>query len=364
MEHFQQLAPAVCKVITADGSGTCFYMKTDNIWVTNYHVVAGHKQVTLETQQMDRYLANVVFISPMDDIAFLRSDYRLTDYPGIPYQSGRDVQVSDPVYVLGYPFGMPFSVTEGIVSSPNQLMEGRRYIQTDAAVNPGNSGGPVLAADGNLVGITTAKFQEADNMGFAIPAGVLEEQFQFIGQNPSDQYSLKCPSCDMLILNRTEYCDNCGAEINQRLFDEIPLSDLAVFVEGALESLGMNPILARAGTEYWKFHQGSSEIRIFLYDRNYLYATSPLNKLPKANLKELYEYLLKDKVAPYQLGITDNQIFIAYRFHLSDLYSSHINEIRENLTKLALKADEMDDFFVNEFGCEMTTYSKPNGNIS
>ena len=364
MENFHSLAPAVCKVITADGSGSCFYIKQDNIWVTNYHVVAGHRQVTLENQELDRYLANVIFVNPVDDIAFLKSEYRLTDYPGIPYTPGRGVQVSDPVYVLGYPYGMPFSVTEGIVSSPNQLMEGRRYIQTDAAVNPGNSGGPVVAADGDLIGITTAKFQEADNMGFAIPAEVLGSQFQYIAKNPEEKYALKCPSCDELILNENEYCDNCGAEISKRYFEEIPLSDLAKFVEGAIESLGMNPILARAGTEYWKFHQGSSEIRMFVYNRNYLYATSPLNNLPKTNLKELYEYLLKDNVSPYKLGVNENQIFIAYRFHLSDIYTSYAEQIRTNLTKLALKADEMDDFFVNNYGCEMTTYSKPNGNLS
>lgn len=358
MKHFQNFAPAVCKVITASGSGSCFYLQFNSIWVTNYHVVAGHKQVTLENQKLDRYLAKVVYINPEDDIAFLKSEYRLTKFPGIPFEHGREVRVSDPVYVLGYPYGMPFSITEGIVSSPDQLMEGRRYIQTDAAVNPGNSGGPVVTADGMLVGITTAKFQEADNIGFAIPAYIMADQFKYIEQNPEDKYTVKCPSCDMLILEKSEWCSNCGAEINQRFFEEVPLSDLARFVEGAIESLGMNPILARAGTEYWKFHQGSSEIRIFVYNRNYLYATSPLNNLPKANLKELYEYLLKDNVTPYKLGITENKIFIAYRFHLSDLYTSYVDEIKKNLTALALKADELDDFFVHEFGCEMTTYSK------
>jgi serine protease Do len=362
MENLHNLAPAVCKVITSSGSGSCFYIKNDNVWITNYHVVAGNKQVTIENQQLDRYLANVIFVNPVDDIAFLKSEYRLADYPGIPFESGRTVQVSDSVYVLGYPFGMPFSITEGIVSSPNQIMDGRRYIQTDAAVNPGNSGGPVVSADGNLVGITTAKFQEADNMGFAIPAEILPSQFQYIGQNPEERFSLKCPSCDDLIINETEYCENCGAEISKRFFEEIPLTELANFVESAIESLGMNPILARAGTEYWKFHQGSSEVRIFVYNRNYLYATSPLNNLPKSNLKELYEYLLKDNVLPYKLGVTDNKIFISYRFHISDIYTEFAEQIKQGLTSLALKADEMDDFFVNNYGCEMTTFSKPEGN--
>ena len=159
-------------------------------------------------------------------------------------------------------------------------------------------------------------------------------------------------------MERVEWCNNCGSQIDQRYFDKAPLSDFAMFVEEAIASLGINPILARAGYEYWNFHQGSSQIRIFIYDHNYMYATSPLNNLPKTNLNELYEYLLKDNVTPYKLGVSNNQIFIAYRVHLSDLKSSFRDEIRHNLTHLALKADELDDFFVNEYGCEMTPFSK------
>ena len=358
MEQFQNISPVVCKIITSSGSGTGFYIKSQNIWVTNHHVVAGSNQVTIENQKLDRYLANVVFISPEDDIAFLRSDYGINESASLAYDPGRVVNVKDTLYVLGYPYGMPFTITEGIVSSPNQLMNGKRYIQTDAAVNPGNSGGPVVSADGTLMGITTAKFTEADNMGFAIPAQVMADQFKYLEQNPEDNLALKCPSCGALILERNEYCNNCGAQIDVRHFDITPLTGLALFVEQAIESLGINPILARAGYEYWNFYQGSSQIRIFVYNHNYLYATSPLNNLPNSNLKELYEYLLKDSVPPYKLGLTNNQIFIAYRVHLSDLNSSYAGEIKHNLTHLALKADELDDFFVNEFGCEMTTFSK------
>ncbi len=358
MNQFQNISPAVCKIITADGSGTGFYLTQNNIWVTNYHVVAGNKLVTLENHKLDRYLARVIFVNPQDDIAFLRSDYHMSEFPGIPFETGRSVNVSETLFVLGYPYGMPFSVTEGIVSSSNQLMEGKHYIQTDAAVNPGNSGGPVLSGDGKLVGITTAKFQDADNMGFAIPAKVMIDQFKFLEQNPEEKYSVKCPSCDSLIMEKSDYCNNCGAEIDKSYFDETPLTDLASFVEGAIAGLGVNPILTRAGYEYWNFYQGSTQIRIFVYNRNYLYATSPLNNLPKTNLQELLEYLLKDNIAPYKLGITDNQIFIAYRIHISDIFSSYANEIKENLKNLAIKADEMDNFFVTKYGCELTVFSK------
>ena len=79
MNQFQNISPAICKVITADGSGTGFYLLQNNIWVTNYHVVAGNRFVALENHKLDRYLAKVIFINPEDDIAFLRSEYHLSE---------------------------------------------------------------------------------------------------------------------------------------------------------------------------------------------------------------------------------------------------------------------------------------------
>jgi len=91
---------------------------------------------------------------------------------------------------------------------------------------------------------------------------------------------------------------------------------------------------------------------------NYLYATSPLNKLPKENLDATLSYIVSDKVKPYKLGIYENKIFVSYRTHLSDIYSSEKDLVKENIIGLAKKADSLDDFFHNEFGCEMSMESK------
>ncbi len=356
MNH-EQLKNAVYKINTASGSGTGFYLNAPNIFVTNYHVVEGNKNVAIENQTQDRFIAKVIYVNPDADIAFLKSENHTPDST-IPFDSVQEVRSRDKVFVLGFPFGMPYTITEGIVSNEKQLLDGKNFIQTDAAVNPGNSGGPVVNAEGLLVGVTTAKFTEADNVGFAIPAKIVREELDTLAQNTEGKFSMKCDSCKSLIFEKTDYCPNCGSTINEKIFDDKEISKLSVFVEEAIKNMGTNPILARSGTEYWEFHSGSALVRIFVYDKNYLYATSPMNNLPTGNLEALLRYQLSNPVPPYKLAVYNNQIYLSYRVRMSDVFSNREDEIKQNLSNLILKANEMDDYFVHEFGCEKTNYAK------
>lgn len=356
MSH-ETLRDAVFKINTGSGSGTGFYLKEHNVIVTNFHVIEGNKLVAIEDQQKDRYLAHVVFGNPQTDIAFLRADKPTFD-SSVAFDHIKEVKNRDEVWVIGYPFGMPFTETKGVVSNSKQLMDGRHFIQIDAAVNPGNSGGPVVDDQGQLLGVTTAKFTNADNMGFAIPTDVVQEELDSLKSNEGFKYSIKCNSCKNLVFEKTDYCPTCGAQIDENLFDEKGLDEFGLFVEDALKKLDMDPVLARTGFDFWEFHQGSSQVRIFVFNKNYLYATSPLNELPNQRLEELYTYLLSDPIEHYKLGVYNNQIFLSYRIHISDIYTDKKSEIQQLLTNLPLKADEMDDFFVNDFDAKMTNFSK------
>ncbi|GHN03279.1 protease [Cytophagales bacterium WSM2-2] len=355
MESIQHLSNLVAKVITRGGSGTSFYLRDKKIWISNYHVVQGNKKVALEDQQKNRYLADVMLVNPAADVAILKSDFAPSAHAG--FEMPMNVQTSQQVYVLGYPFGMPYTVTEGTVTSANQLMNDRYYIQIDAAVNPGNSGGPVVAADGTLVGITTAKFTQADNMGFAIPVPALLEELKSIEAHGGG-FSVKCNSCGSLAFEASDYCPSCGETMDSKIFDEAVLSPVSNFIEATITAMGHNPILTRAGNEFWEFHHGSSLVRLFIYNRSYFYANCPINKLPKGNLDEMLRYMLSNPIAPYRLGIWDNQIHLSYRVSLNDLFSPYAHEIQRDLIGLPAKADEMDDFFVKKFNCEMSVHSK------
>lgn len=357
MTENSNIENSVYRINTANGSGTGFYSLHDDVIVTNYHVVAGSLQVSIEGQDKNRYIAQVIYINPGKDIAFLKADTLPKPIATVLTQHNNETALRNKVMVLGYPYGMPFTVTEGIVSNPKQIIDGSNYIQTDAAINPGNSGGPVINEKGELIGIVTSKFSEADNMGFAIPIETLREELEIVNEL-KNTLTVGCYSCNGLIEEKASYCPNCGNDIDEKMFEENPLSDFSLKVEEAINKLKINPVLARSGRERWYFHQGSAEIRMFVYDNNYLFATSPLNDLPRTNLAELYQYILTADTGNHRLSISDNQIYISYRLHISDLYSDNKDEILDGLTQLAIKADDLDDMFVKDFGAKMTHYSK------
>lgn len=105
---------------------------------------------------------------------------------------------------------MPFTATEGTVSSPKQLMDDSYYIQTDAAVNPGNSGGPMFNQNGEVVAITTSKLTNADNMGFGIPIASLCTLLEQISELDRNNFNIQCNSCEEFISEEDEYCPSCG----------------------------------------------------------------------------------------------------------------------------------------------------------
>ena len=164
----QNIYKLVYKVTHAGGSGSCFYLKSYNLFVTNYHVVNGFHTVAIHDNDRNPYLAKVVLVNPSLDIALLAVDADFSVLPELSLAADDSLAIGGKVSVAGYPYGMPFTVTEGSVSSPKQLMEGKYYIQTDAAVNPGNSGGPIFNENSEVVGVTVSKFTNADNMGFGV----------------------------------------------------------------------------------------------------------------------------------------------------------------------------------------------------
>lgn len=364
MENLEKIKQSIFKINTSEWTWSWFYLKDYKIVVTNYHVIAWSHYVSLENYENNRQVAKVILVHPEKDIAFLLPEEDINLEKTIDIIENIEIKEKDKVSVLGYPFGMWFTVTEGIISSPKQKVWGRDLIQTDAPINPGNSGGPLVNDKWQLIWINTSKFTNADNTGFAVSSKDLIEELENVKKIDKAKLTLVCHSCWNFITEKTDYCPSCWAKVDKNIFIEKKLEKLSEFVEKSLAKLDINPIITRAGFERWLFNYGSPEIRIFIYDNNYLYITSQLNVLPVKDLLPLYEYLLSENISPYKFWVNENCIYFSYRIAISDIFKNENKEKEEefsnNIKNFVLKADELDDMFVEKFGCKMTTYSKEN----
>lgn len=357
--HLQaDLFPAIFKVTQARGSGSCFYLKKYNLFVTNHHVVEGFRQVAIEDHSRRRYLAHVLLTNPSQDIALLKAENNFPSLPDIRLTT-QEARTGEKIYVAGFPFGIPFTVTEGTVSAPLQFIDGQYRIQTDAAVNPGNSGGAMFNSKGEIVAITSSKFTNADNMGFGIPVRFLQPLLEQSPHIQQQKLNLQCSCCDAIIPEDEKYCPQCGNKLPFHLFSEPPLSELASYCEKAIKDMGIFPVLARTGHESWTFHKNKSEIRIFVFRQQFLICTSPINLLPKKNFEPLLRHLLQPAdTSCYQLGLEDNQIFLSYRIPLTDIQADTDLIIQKNITEFAFQADRMAHYLSEKFGCDYPEYSR------
>ena len=154
--------------------GSGFVIRSDGLIVTNRHVVAGARSVRVLLPDARELSAKILGVDAVTDIALLKVS--AGSLPALRLGSTRAVSVGDAVIAIGNPFGLGQSVSAGIISARARTLEDDPYIdflQTDAAINHGNSGGPLLSTDGTVIGVTSAIFSPSGGsvgLGFAIPA--------------------------------------------------------------------------------------------------------------------------------------------------------------------------------------------------
>ena len=159
---------------TENSLGSGVIVRSEGVIVTNAHVVNGADELRVVLNDRREFPAEVVAEDKKLDIAVLRIDSGTERLPSLRIDGSGDVEIGDIVLAIGNPFGVGQTVTSGIVSALGRtnVADSSSYIQTDAAVNPGNSGGALVNLDGDLIGVNTAIFSRSggsNGIGFAIP---------------------------------------------------------------------------------------------------------------------------------------------------------------------------------------------------
>ena len=158
------------------GQGSGFIISADGLILTNAHVVREAKDVTVKLSDRSEYQAKVLGIDTVTDVAVLRIDAK--NLPVVRLGDPKQLGVGDPVLAIGAPFGFEQTATQGIVSAKGRSLPGDAvvpFIQTDAAVNPGNSGGPLFSGTGEVIGINAQIYSHTggyQGLAFAIPIDV------------------------------------------------------------------------------------------------------------------------------------------------------------------------------------------------
>jgi len=167
----------------AEGSGSGSVLDLEGHILTNYHVIEGAQEIRVTLFDGETYEAGLIGFDPVYDIAVLRINApREVLYP-VKLGNSNTLQVGQKVYAIGNPFGLERTMTVGIISSLNRSLPSRNsrimksIIQIDAALNQGNSGGPLLDSRGRLIGMNTAiasRTGENTGVGFAIPVNNIQ----------------------------------------------------------------------------------------------------------------------------------------------------------------------------------------------
>jgi S1-C subfamily serine protease len=189
---YEQLKDSVVLIETNLGLGSGFVYDMDGHIVTNHHVIEDASSIQVTFLNGNVTSADVVGMDIYSDLAVIKIDPTVTTLQPVVVGSSSDLIVGEPVAAMGNPFGLSDTLTAGIVSSLERTMEAEGnyviidIIQIDAAVNPGNSGGPLVNLKGQVVGVNTAIQSETGSftgIGFAIPSDTIKREIDDLIEN-------------------------------------------------------------------------------------------------------------------------------------------------------------------------------------
>lgn len=182
----RQVDPAVVTITADDHAGSGFIFSPDGYILTNRHVIepddteqdaeATADSITIKLQNDEQFPATITHLSTDHDLCVLKIDR--TNLPAVQFASSDRLTAGQDVAVIGAPLGLEHSVTRGVISALAREIDGLDYLQIDAALNEGNSGGPVINEDGQVIGVAVKMAREGQSVGFAIPSAAVMQFLQ------------------------------------------------------------------------------------------------------------------------------------------------------------------------------------------
>lgn len=355
-EIINQFRPVLVQIATPyNMGGTGFFLQEHQVIVTNEHLVRDNQEVIVEAEGISRQMARIVYTDAYFDVALLRLD---TEYqlPVVKFREADEPTAGDQVLAMGHPFGLRFSSTIGNLSNNRRKQEDFYYYQHDAALNPGNSGGPLVDRQGRIIGLNMLNMEEGQGLGFSLPAGFVQATINLYLEAKRDQVAARCNSCRNLVFadqKETSYCPKCGAYL--KLASEAEAYEpigTPYTIEQLLLALDHDVRVARRGLNTWEIKEGSARILITYHeDSGLITGDAHLCRLPQQKLGELYEFLLRENYEDDGLTFSVKGRDVILSILIYDRYLE-VESGKKRFQHLFARADHYDNILVERFGAK------------
>lgn len=349
-EVIEKYKKIVLQIATPHTVGTGFYLAQSGVIVTCESIIRGHREVIIEGELLKKQLSKVLFTDPKYGLALLHA-------PAAAIEKTRmNTKVPDagePVISVAYPFGLPFSASNGRVFDSLAPDDGLNCIEHDAKMGPGSCGGPLVNEQGEIVGVNTFFNNRGQKMECALPAGFLSEVLEEF-TNMKKQEGTRCPRCEKLVFKNTlenNCCPNCGSGIvlpSQAL--DVEPTGISCTIEEILIQCGHDNRLARKGKNIWEVQEGSAKILISYYEpEGLITGDAYLCELPSGKRDDVYEFLLRQnhEIENLTLSVKGEEIILSLV-----IYDRHLNleTGMKMFHDLFEKADYYDNILVENYG--------------
>lgn len=353
--------PSVVGVHLGLGHGTGWIANEHGLVVTNLHVVGFHASVELRLGDGASHRGRVVYADLRNDIAFVAPRAPLGPAP-LELGDARALAHGDEVVAIGHPLGLASSVTRGVVSAPSRKVQGVEHIQTDAALNPGNSGGPLVDLEGRVVGVNT-RVATGQNLGFAIPTHAFAEalaRFDVpLDEARRHEPDYRCVTCESHIVPGDLRCRACGRTIDatgERVLDD----DYKRWITAErgcarlVQAIGYVPEQVRVRRGVWRVRQGEAIVWIAIDpDGRFVSFNATIARVPERAVEPLLRFLLTANdwsTGPCRVGIRGELVTVSFAEPTTFLNE---REVAGGLALLIRLADELQALLVSRFGCSV-----------
>lgn len=248
---FEIVADTVISIKTKDSSGSGVILNKNGVAVTNRHVVDTNNKVLVGLKNGDKFIGKVIRSYSDIDLAFIKFDmakssllkssliFSIKDFNPC---CQRKLKVGEPVFAIGHPMGLDYTLTQGIISSIERTIESTKFIQIDVSINPGNSGGALYTAYGELAGINTMGYENSDHLNFAIPIDEVMKRYSTWLEEEAKGFTHYCAVCGFSSVDE-KYCENCGVSLKRDSSEEDDFLSKSDLIEDLKLSMKSNALL-------------------------------------------------------------------------------------------------------------------------